>query len=89
MNTRVFFVTDVHGSERCFKKLLNAGKFYKANAAMLAGDITGKMIVPIVKQSDGTHLSSYAGSEIPRRDAQTGAVGRTDGHGAGWQHSSS
>ncbi len=64
MNTRVFFVTDVHGSERCFKKFLNAGKFYKANAVMLAGDITGKMIFPIVKQTDGTYLSSYAGSEI-------------------------
>ena len=64
MNSRVFFVTDVHGSERCFKKFLNAGKFYKANTVMLAGDITGKMIVPIVKQSDGTYLSSYAGSEI-------------------------
>jgi len=64
MNTRVFFVTDVHGSERCFKKFLNAGKFYKANAVMLAGDITGKMIVPIVKQPDGTYLSSYAGSDI-------------------------
>jgi len=64
MNTRVFYVTDVHGSERCFKKFLNAGKFYKANTVMLAGDITGKMIVPIVKQPDGTYLSSYAGSEI-------------------------
>ena len=64
MNTRVFFVTDVHGSERCFKKFLNAGKFYKANAVMLAGDITGKMIVPIVKQPDGTYLSSYAGSDL-------------------------
>jgi Icc-related predicted phosphoesterase len=64
MNTRVFFVTDVHGSERCFKKFLNAGKFYKANAVILAGDITGKMIVPIVKQPDATYLSLYAGSEL-------------------------
>jgi len=64
MNIRVFFVTDVHGSERCFKKFLNAGKFYNANAVMLAGDITGKMIVPIVRQPDGTYLSSYAGSEF-------------------------
>jgi hypothetical protein len=31
---------------------------------MLAGDITGKMIVPIVKQPDGTYLSSYAGWDI-------------------------
>jgi Icc-related predicted phosphoesterase len=64
MNTRVFFVTDVHGSERCFKKFLNAGKFYKAKVVMLAGDITGKMIVPIVKEPDGTYLSSYAGSDV-------------------------
>jgi Icc-related predicted phosphoesterase len=64
MNTRVFFVTDVHGSERCFKKFLNAGKFYKANVVMLAGDITGKMIVPIVKQPNDTYLSSYAGSDV-------------------------
>ena len=59
-------MTDVHGSGRCFRKFLNAGKFYKANAVMLAGDITGKMIVivTIVKQPDGTYLSSYAGSDI-------------------------
>ncbi|TLM97591.1 metallophosphoesterase, partial [bacterium] len=64
MITRIFFATDPHGSERCFKKFLNAGKFYKANVVMLAGDITGKMIVPIVKQPDGTYLSSYAGSDV-------------------------
>jgi Icc-related predicted phosphoesterase len=64
MNTRIFFATDVHGSEKCFKKFLNAGKFYKAAVVILAGDITGKMIVPIVKQPDGTWLSSYAGSKI-------------------------
>ncbi len=54
----------MHGSERCFKKFLNAGKVYKANAVMLGGDITGKMIVPIVKQPNDTWLSSYLGSEI-------------------------
>ena len=32
------------------QKFLSAGKFYKANAVILAGDITGKVIVSIVKQ---------------------------------------
>jgi Icc-related predicted phosphoesterase len=63
VNTRIFFATDIHGSERCFRKFLNAGKFYKANAVILAGDITGKMIVPIVKQQDGTYLCSQVGLE--------------------------
>mgnify|MGYP003343239674 CR=1 FL=1 len=39
---RIFFATDVHGSEKCFLKFVNAGKFYKADAVILGGDITGK-----------------------------------------------
>jgi hypothetical protein len=67
MKSRLFFTTDVHGSEKCFKKFLNAGKFYKANIVILAGDITGKIVVPLVKQSDGTYLTSYAGTETTLR----------------------
>src|SRR5690349_1057543 len=54
-STKLFFVTDIHGSDRCFKKFLNSAKFYKASVLVLGGDITGKMIIPIVKQSDGTY----------------------------------
>ena len=57
--TRIFFSTDVHGSERCWKKLVNAGKFYKADLVILGGDITGKMVVPIVKQSDVKYRSDF------------------------------
>lgn len=55
--TRILFATDVHGSEQCFRKLVNAVKLgtYKANVAILSGDITGKTIVPIVEQSDGSY----------------------------------
>jgi Icc-related predicted phosphoesterase len=59
--TRLFFVTDVHGSDRCFRKFVNAGKFYSANVLILGGDITGKMIVPLVAQPDGTRTCEYAG----------------------------
>jgi Icc-related predicted phosphoesterase len=45
---RIFFTTDVHGSERCFLKFVNAGKFYDANVLILGGDISGKLIIPIV-----------------------------------------
>ena len=33
--TTVFYVTDIHGSNVCFRKFLNAGKIY--NADILAG----------------------------------------------------
>ncbi|MEM0288247.1 MAG: metallophosphoesterase [Nitrososphaerota archaeon] len=61
--SRVFFVTDVHGSDVCFRKFINAGKFYKADVLILGGDITGKMIVPIINQSDGSYRCSYEGKE--------------------------
>jgi Icc-related predicted phosphoesterase len=44
---RLFFATDIHGSERCFRKFINAGKFYGAQYLIVGGDILGKSLVPI------------------------------------------
>lgn len=53
--TRVFFTTDVHGSDRCFRKFLNAAKAYKADCLVLGGDITGKVLIPFVERADGKY----------------------------------
>jgi uncharacterized protein len=53
--TTIFFATDVHGSTICWQKFINAGKFYGAQILILGGDITGKAIVPIVHQGNGTY----------------------------------
>jgi uncharacterized protein len=45
---RVFFATDIHGSEVCWRKFLNAAAFYKADLVVLGGDVTGKIMVPVV-----------------------------------------
>jgi uncharacterized protein len=47
---KLFFATDVHGSEICWKKFVSAGKFYEVEALILGGDMTGKAIVPIIAQ---------------------------------------
>ena len=59
MRTRVFFTCDLHGSERCFGKFVNSGKYdvYKADIMITAGDLTGKAIVPIVNQANGTYIA--------------------------------
>ncbi len=62
MKTRIFFVSDVHGSDRCFRKFVNAGKFYDAGVLILGGDVTGKVIVPIIRQPDGTFTFTDGGS---------------------------
>jgi len=59
---RIYFTTDVHGSTVCFKKFLNAAKFYSADVAIIGGDITGKLIIPIVEQSDGTYSCKHQGT---------------------------
>lgn len=51
--TRIFFATDVHGSEQCFRKFLNAANVYDAQVLILGGDVTGKILVPLVKGEDG------------------------------------
>jgi uncharacterized protein len=50
---RLYFCTDIHGSEKCFRKFLKAGDFYKVDHLILGGDMTGKSIVPILKSSAG------------------------------------
>ena len=55
---KLYFVTDLHGSEICWRKFLNAGGFYKADVVVLGGDITGKAMVPIVQRADATWIAS-------------------------------
>ncbi len=52
---RLFFATDVHGSEICWKKFINAGKWYEVDTLILGGDMTGKAIVPIINQGGGKY----------------------------------
>ena len=60
---RLCFATDIHGSDVCFKKFINAGKFYDADVIILGGDTTGKMLVFVVDQGDGTFLTTYNADE--------------------------
>jgi len=61
--TRIFFTTDVHASDRCFRKFLNAAKVYKADTLILGGDITGKVLVSILETPDGTYKLTLFGRE--------------------------
>jgi uncharacterized protein len=51
--TRIYFATDIHGSETCWRKFLNSGKHYEAKIMVLGGDMTGKALVPIVEEASG------------------------------------
>lgn len=60
---RLLLVSDLHGSSTAFGKLSNVLRFYKADIVVLAGDLTGKAIVPIIRRngsySVGKSISKY------------------------------
>jgi uncharacterized protein len=65
--SRIYFITDVHGSNKCFRKFLNAANFYKADVLILGGDITGKVMTPIVEDGGG-FKATFQGEELAMRD---------------------
>jgi uncharacterized protein len=65
---KIFFATDIHGSETCWRKFLNAAAFYKADLVILGGDVTGKVMVPIVARG-GYWTTTVRGEQI-RMDTQ-------------------
>jgi Icc-related predicted phosphoesterase len=52
---RLFYATDIHGSERTFRKFVNGAKFYKVDHLVMGGDIMGKFLIPIVDEGGGRY----------------------------------
>jgi uncharacterized protein len=50
---KLFYVTDIHGSNVCYRKFLNALPIYGVDVAVLNGDLLGKVLIPLVEKPDG------------------------------------
>ncbi|MCS7256873.1 MAG: metallophosphoesterase [Thermomicrobium sp.] len=62
----LYYTSDIHGSERCFLKFLNAAKFYNVNTLILGGDLTGKVLVPIVEVDGHWEMTFLGRHEVLR-----------------------
>jgi hypothetical protein len=60
--TKIFFVTDIHGSNTCYRKYLNALKVYNVDVGILLGDLTGKVLVPLVEKAGGGWETTLMGT---------------------------
>ncbi len=58
---KLYYAGDVHGSEKCWRKFLNAARFYEVDTLIMGGDITGKLMVPVVASGNGTHQAQVLG----------------------------
>ena len=56
---RLLLVSDLHGSDVVFRKLSNALKVYKVDAVVLAGDLSGKALAPVVRLRNGKFKIPY------------------------------
>jgi Icc-related predicted phosphoesterase len=73
--TTVFYATDVHGSERTWRKFLNAAAFYKADVLVMGGDVMGKLTIPVIREAGGTHRATIHGRvERLETDAEVAAT---------------
>lgn len=64
---RLFFATDLHGSEICFRKFCEAAEFYDCEVLVMGGDVTGKLLVPIaLNGSEASYELGGASHTIPK-----------------------
>src|SRR6202040_1973609 len=57
----LYYASDVHGSDQCWRKFLGAGRFYGVDALIMGGDLTGKAIVPIERNGSGSFSATFRG----------------------------
>ncbi len=62
--TTIFFATDIHGSEICFRKFVAAADFYGADLLVLGGDLTGKLVVPILPDGPSRFVAEMHGERV-------------------------
>lgn len=65
----IFFASDLHGSEVCFKKFVAAAKFYGADTLLLGGDISAKIVVPIVSAGSQKYVAQFHGQDEKLSDS--------------------
>ena len=64
MSTTLYYASDIHGSDRLWRKFVNAAKFYDAQILVMGGDITGKAVIPVVARGSGYIAREISGERL-------------------------
>lgn len=67
---RLYYASDIHGSESLWRKFLNAAKVYEAQVIVMGGDVTGKAVVPLVQGPEGYEMELFGRRELLADDEQ-------------------
>jgi Icc-related predicted phosphoesterase len=67
--TRIYFASDLHGSEKCFRKFLNGATAYGADTVILGGDLAGKAILPLTRDGGSYHTTFQGRDRVLATDS--------------------
>jgi uncharacterized protein len=67
---RLYYASDIHGTEVLWKKFLNAPRYYKAQVLVMGGDITGKVVIPVVQDDEGWTAQLFGGRQRAKNEAE-------------------
>jgi uncharacterized protein len=62
--TRLYYASDIHGTEGLWRKFLNAAAAYRAGVLVMGGDVAGKVVVPLLAGPDGYELELFGRREL-------------------------
>ena len=57
---RLYYASDIHGTETLWRKFLAAARVYDAGVLVMGGDVTGKVVVPVVEDG-GAYVAELFG----------------------------
>jgi Icc-related predicted phosphoesterase len=67
---KIFFSTDIHGSDQCWRKFVNAGAFYDATVLIMGGDIIGKAVLLVERGQDGVWRTRRGGRDFAAAESE-------------------
>lgn len=71
----IWFFTDIHGSNTCFKKILKqVENKNRPNTIIIGADITGKQIIPLIESDNDTFIIPLSGNEVKKREEERESI---------------
>jgi uncharacterized protein len=60
---RLYYASDIHGTEVLWRKFLAAARVYRAGVLVMGGDVTGKVVVPLIATDGGYEFELFGRRE--------------------------
>ncbi len=71
---RLYYASDIHGTEVLWRKLLAAARVYRAGVLVMGGDVTGKVVVPLIELDGGYEFELFGRREQVDSEVQLDAA---------------